>query len=251
METKDTTFRASGCFQLFSGSETEVFKKYIIKSYREQKFKRYKEIDTKYMKKGRKGEEDAITELSLFNKKMFKKNTTRLSNGIITGEPDVYVGDTITSATEGYDTKVSWELDTFPTPSQKLSKQYTWQNIAYMYLTGAKKWTTSYVLLDMPTDMLMDMLYRESFNWANNETPTWRELQIINNYVYSKELFDEVVNIRGLVANCDRSSKIIHEFVDIPLNDRIKNYEVLRDENDFEKLNQRVFEARRVLSKIY
>jgi len=233
MEIDNLIFRASSCFNLFSGSETETFKKYIIKCYREQKYRRYKEINSKYFEKGKKGEEDAITVLSLQLKKMLKKNSVRLKNNFVTGEPDVFIGESIECADEGFDTKVSWELDTFPTPNQKLTKQYEWQDIAYMYLTGAKKWSTIYVLLDMPTDMLMDMLYRESFNHPENETPVYRELEIINNFIYDKNKFNEIIEMRGLTPDCDKSEMIINNFVEIPISDRTKTYDDYRDESKF------------------
>ena len=101
---------------------------------------RREEIFGKYLTKGKNREEDSITLYSLATKNFFKKNDKRLSNGFITGEVDIFLGDSIEQSEETFDTKTSWGMNSFLRAKFKpLDRIYYWQGMGYMALTGAKK----------------------------------------------------------------------------------------------------------------
>ena len=115
----------------------------LRKMRREVKFKRRREINSKYLTKGVELEETAIDWLSIHHDTMFTNNKERRNDEYFTGECDIV---------EGYDTKVSWSLDTLPDPEENLKTLYEFQNRVYMRLWDKKEWTTSSIALSMLED---------------------------------------------------------------------------------------------------
>src|SRR5689334_14038122 len=78
-------------------SETlsETTKTYLAECYVDHIYGRNKEIQSKFLEKGIAVEEDSITLLSRVKKKLYKKNSIRLKNEFVTGEPDLYEGESI------------------------------------------------------------------------------------------------------------------------------------------------------------
>lgn len=125
----------------------------VKKIYRAEKYNRNFEFTNKYIQKGIWQEEEAITTYQSWLKAQgknvfFKKNDVRLHNGFITGEPDLIIGNDIKNCKEGADIKCSYSLESFPFESDTLTDNYELQNQCYMWLTGAKKWTTAYCLVN-------------------------------------------------------------------------------------------------------
>jgi hypothetical protein len=128
---------------------------YLGELFRELKYSRKKNFTSKAIEKGIRQEQEAITLLSLTRKHFLKKNTTRLYNDYLTGEPDCFLGKSIEETAHGFDVKCSWSLWTFPFENDPIDKAYYWQNVGYMALTGAKQWTTAYCLVNAPANMLI------------------------------------------------------------------------------------------------
>jgi hypothetical protein len=103
------------------------------------------------IKKGIACEEAGI---SLYNSVFLtslKKSTERLSNGVITGEPDLIAID----KNKGVDIKVAWSLFTFPmTEEQAGKKEYEWQARGYMCLFDLPAWEIAYCAIDTPVDLI-------------------------------------------------------------------------------------------------
>lgn len=127
----------------------------LRKIHRMETYRRNFPFTNKYVQKGIQQEEEAITTYQMYLKKvkgittLLTKNTERLKNDWFSGEPDVGpIGVPIREWKEGWDTKCSWDLSTFPFPKDELDPQYESQNQVYMDLTGARKWTTVYCLVN-------------------------------------------------------------------------------------------------------
>ena len=125
----------------------------LRKIYRMEKYNRNFPFTNQYIQKGIQQEEEAITFYQNFKnrdglKHLFTKNTTRLRNGWLSGEPDMFSGSDIMKCKEGFDSKCSWSLETFPFAEDPLDDAYENQNHGYMWLTGAEKWTTAYILVN-------------------------------------------------------------------------------------------------------
>src|SRR5690606_2640599 len=193
------------------------------------------QIKSKYITKGIVQEEDAITILSRVKGRMFRKNEERLSNAFITGIPDLYVGESIQRAEKGYDTKCSWSVDTFPYPQDKLDPAYEFQNHGYMALTGAKSWTTAFCLVNAPGHMVMGEKYslQRRYNYSELDDAFIEGCkEIERNMIFDMSQFIK-----------DNPHFDVHEdnwFYDIPLKERVIEFEVQRDENIIDKIYERV-----------
>lgn len=126
----------------------------LRKIYRMEKYNRNFPFTNQYIQKGIQQEEEAITLYQNYRnakgiRTLFSKNTERIKNGWVSGEPDLgQQGVPILEWKEGWDTKCSWSLETFPFPEDDLVAGYEAQNQGYMWLTGAEKWTTVSVLVN-------------------------------------------------------------------------------------------------------
>lgn len=113
------------------------------------------DIESKYIRKGNAVEEDALTLYARIKKQMFRKNEEHLKNDFIMGTPDTWIGESIHKATFVPDMKSSWDLYTFyRTFTKPLATLYFWQIVGYMWLTGAKKGSIAYCLVNTPEPLI-------------------------------------------------------------------------------------------------
>lgn len=129
---------------------SETCKTYCEDWVREQIYGRRKEFSSKQTDKGNKTEFDAVELLEGFYKWNFAaKNSSRKSNDFMSGECDIILHDTIV------DIKSSFTCFTFPLFETKIpDTDYEWQIQGYMSLWGKPKGMVSYVLMDMPDEVI-------------------------------------------------------------------------------------------------
>jgi len=230
MENKPILFRCSQLGKLMteprSKSETlsETTKTYLTEVYIQLKYGRTKEITSKYFEKGIICEEDSITLLSRVTKTMFLKNEVNLKNDYITGTPDIFKGESIQKAEFVPDIKTSWDIFTFFEHKQKgLSKDNYWQDLGYLWLTGAQKGGIAHCLVDTP-EMLIDK-EKSSFLYKNPGL--------------SQEQIDEAF------------SEIQHNstYGDIPISERVCFFGIERLDSDIERLKTRIEECRNYINQ--
>lgn len=212
-----------------SKSETlsETCKSYLIDVFIKAKYGRERVLDNKYINKGLQAEEDAITLFSRAKKSFFKKNDTRLTNEFLSGEPDLFVGESIDKAEQIIDIKTSWDIFTFwKSKLDDLNKDYFYQLQGYMYLTGAKSSTLAYCLIDTP-QLLVDDEKKKLF--------------------YKMGLIDENKDFIEACAKIDTNMV----YTDIPIAERIHTIEIQRDEEVIEAIKSRVNECRIYLSETF
>ena len=148
-------FRASSLSQIMTDpkGKGEVLsvgaKTFIAKQAKEFVYGFDEKITSKYMDKGTQVEDQSI---DLFNSVMFtsyEKNIERKENDWITGECDIFTGDSI------IDIKSSWSLTTFPVlAEQGEDKDYEWQLRAYMWLWDVSQASIAYCLVSTPEDLI-------------------------------------------------------------------------------------------------
>lgn len=125
-------------------------KTYLRTLAKEFVYSYHKTVDTKYMDKGRALEDEAIEFVGHRHFKRYTKNTERRKNDYLTGECDIYVPGVKT-----IDTKVSWDLSTFPALSEDAHDPiYEWQGRAYMVLWDVPEHEVVHIMLDTPEDIL-------------------------------------------------------------------------------------------------
>lgn len=227
---------------------------YLKKLYREEVFNRRKRLESKYTQKGNLMEEEAITMYSLYTMHPFHNNKERVNNKYITGEYDMYLGPDINSISEGFDTKCSFDLSTFPFPDDPLNPNYYWQAMGYMWLSGADKWTIVYCLTNTPASMVRDMIYREDFRWNNNEAPKSAKLDIINTHTYTDEAFAENMMMNDCIPDPEdtnednlKCAEIVNNFVPMTLEERILEKVVHRDDKVIKSIKERIDLCRKFL----
>lgn len=136
-------------------------------------------------------EEDGIKFISdMFSYSDFYKNDEFFENEFMEGSPDI-LHDGIVR-----DIKLSWDLFTFPMFDDEIpNDDYWWQLQGYMILTGLKKASLDYVLIDTPMPLvLLDLkkLYYQSGGVAEDWTPERYE------YHYPNYRFDDIPKVQRL-----------------------------------------------------
>jgi len=221
-------------------------KTYLKKLYRELKYNRRAQLKSKYLEKGLDLEEEAITMLTLHKGKYFTNNKERVNNSWFSGEVDVL---------EGYDTKCSWNLDSFPLQDDPLPAIYKYQNLVYMDLHKKKEWSTVYCLIDATKHALDDMIYREGFRqeWAGKDLPKWKKLEILNLNVYTEAKFFEYMKTFDCIPDEEDGEKaidIVNNFVEIPVEKRLIEKVIEWDSKEIKLMHQVVKLAREELIRL-
>lgn len=109
------------------------------------------EFSSKETEKGLEVENESIALLNRVRGLSLVKNSERKSNGLITGECDLYDAD----RRRGHDLKSSWSAKTFPGWVKDCEdKLYEWQMRGYMMLWDADEWEVNYALVDTPERLI-------------------------------------------------------------------------------------------------
>lgn len=248
-DVNEIKFRCSGLGHIVGGVKEkpgelqETVKTNLIDIFVSWKYGRREDLNNKYISKGNEREEDGITLLSLERNRFFKKNNIRLENDFISGECDLFIGESIENAEETHDIKSSFSLHTFTRAKhKKIDDLYKWQGVGYMWLTGAKKHTINYCLLNGTARQIMREKQLASFNFG---------LDFEKNPEYIKKCKQiEINHIFDLQSFCDENPTFeFHNDLnfwsyDIPRNERLFSVEILRNEDEIEYLKRRVPQCR-------
>lgn len=141
---------ASGLLMTNPRNKTELLsettKSYIHDWLKESIYGQRKEINSKYIDKGLEFEDLAIDKaIEWLDLPFAIKNQKRFDDEFFTGEPDLLLSDTV------IDIKNSWDCWTFPLFENEIpTKGYEYQVQVYMHLTGLRKASVVYVLLNTP-----------------------------------------------------------------------------------------------------
>jgi len=211
-------FRCSSLGKLMTDPRTksetlsETAKSYIQDLFKERELGIYKEFSSRYTDKGLEMEDEAIQFASeVLNWDFVVKNETRFNNEWITGEPDINTDSLLA------DIKCSWNGSTFPLFDETLkNKDYYWQLVGYMMLTGHETSELVYTLMQTPLQIVEDEIRRQ--HWKLN-------------------LIEEDLEVRDAVQK-------MHNFDHIPNELRVKRFIVQKDEAAQQKIKERVEVAR-------
>lgn len=197
---------------------------HLVDVFVSNKYGRHTDITNKYIKKGLMVEEDSITLYSRVTKNFYKKNEERLKNDFIQGTPDIYKGDSIFNATHIVDVKSSWDIFTFfRNKVKKINPLYYWQLQGYMWLSGAKTSTLAYCLIDTPDCFIEDEKRKVFYKMGATTT--------------ENELYQDAAHHLELAMT----------YEDIPIEEKVIEFHIERNEEDIEKIRQRVIRGREYL----
>ena len=211
------------------GDLSETAKTYLISAYIKEKYSREENISTRQMEKGTLCEPGGIALFNQVEGKEYKKNHKRLFNDWFVGSPDLFLGETIEEATEIYDDKCPWSLNTFLSNLTKpLNSLYYAQIQAYFDLTGVDDGGVVYTLVNAPENMITDELYYLA-----------RRMGVIDVSVPPKEY--EIA-----AAKIELSMK----FDDIDPKERVLKFPVTRDNDFIERAKAKVAKGRIFLQEL-
>jgi len=187
---------------------------YLEKWVNEYVYERRIEFTSKTTDKGNLVEEDAIVYACGHIEEMglSSKNPERFKDDFMEGEPDVLAPDFV------FDTKCSWSHDTFPLYATELPEiDYDWQVKGYMHLTGRKFGRVVFVLMSMPEEMLA-----KEARWKLGPD-------------FSRQDYE------------DFTAQFRYD--DLPPYLRLKEFEVLQDDEAVEAIKARVLECRKYIAE--
>lgn len=248
IDTNKILFRAS-CNHLIMKNDRsgkamgETAKSYLKKYFRELKYQRHEEVSTKQMERGKESEENGISLLSLHTKTFYRKCTEKLENDFFTGHPDLVKGNNIQVTEEGVDIKCSWNLFTLPFSSDGLDDSYYYQNLTYCDLTGAKKWSTVYTLVNLSASQLDDEKRRWSYRLGGLD-PESNPLYIEKCKELERLFIVDMAKFQEDYPYYDLATDINTWEFDIPRSERVVTFETLRDDEEIERMKARVLECR-------
>lgn len=183
---------------------SDTCKRRLAQIYTEETTGRKKEIESDYLEKGLKTEEQSITIYSLRTGKFYRKNKEKISNGYVIGEIDFDDEDTDTVI----DTKSSFDIFTFDaTIASGIKPIYDWQGQCYMWLKNRKNFRLAFCLNNTPKTIIGRMIRRLEFNFV------------------------------GDAEDLDQAKKDLiekHTYDDLPLERKIRIYDVKRDDEKIE-----------------
>jgi len=224
---------------------SDTTKKRCIKIYANHFHGRTEDVTSKYMEKGTLVEDDAITLYSRVSKKFYKKNTVRLSNSFVTGEPDMVDSEEIQESEEGVDVKAAWSLISFLNYKidKKVKHDYEWQGLTYLGLIPkAKRWKIAHCLVNSPAKIVTDekfslqrkLGYIDSIMAEEDESYIEKCKQIERNHIFDMGLFQE--HNPGFDLHHDLSDWKW----DIPFKDRVHEFVIERDGGKIAKLYNQI-----------
>jgi hypothetical protein len=209
---------------------SQTAKSYLAKVYAEVKYGK-RSIDqlkgNKYTEKGKLVEEDGIDLLCHIERRMLRKNDERLTNEWLTGELDLFEGESIRKATFIWDIKCPFSTDSFfSLIGQPLNAEYEFQMQGYLDLTGCHEGAIAYTLVSAPAEMIQDELRKTFYKLGcvTEEDPR---------YIAAK---------REIVNNMT--------FDDMPPEHRLLQFPVYRDQARIDKIHEKVEQCRVYLGEL-
>lgn len=234
-----------------------TFKNELRAIHRAEMFNRNFKFTNKFVQKGIDKEEEAITVYQRYlkeikgNNTFFINNKQRLENDYVSGEADLTDTNDFSNCNKGYDIKCSWELATFPFAGDDLDTKYEAQNQVYMWLSGAKQWTTAYVLVNATEQLI----HNEEMKWfyalgspvdgtKNGIAYEERCREIHKQLIFNLKEYHDKYGYRENMLSLDEWAE---EGNDIPLENRVIE-KVSTFDNDFiNDLKERITVARKYL----
>lgn len=214
---KDDLFLSSTC------------KTHLADVYTRVKYGRTEDIKSKYLEKGLKLEEDAITAYCISIGEFRQKNVERKYNQWIEGESDIEDEISIT------DTKINWSIFQFNRVVTKpLIPLYEWQIRGYMMLWEKPIGRVAYVLLNTPENLLQREFNKIRYEMFGNQ----------QNFDLSSD------EDKALYQQACDEIRFNHTYDDIPDEDKIRVFTKQRDLQLEECIKIRVEECRKYLQLI-
>ena len=175
-----------------------------------------KSFTNKFVQKGNYGEDEVLSMVAKkYDLPFLFKDTEHLEDEYFTGTRDAFMGGVV------YDAKSSWSHKTFPLWTKVLNPVYYAQMQIYMHLSKVEKARVCYGLVDTPNFLIVN----DAYTVANER-----------GIPYSDELYEEV--------------REKHLYSHLPIELRLKVYEVEYDPAFIKEAQNRVIMVRKFLDNL-
>lgn len=151
------------------------------------------EIETRPILKGRAVEHACIELLARLTGRPLVKNSERRSNGLISGECDVFDAP----IKHGRDVKAPYSMETMPIVfADCFDAGYDWQMRGYMALWDAETWSVDYVLMSTPEEFIGPEPQHLHFVDHIDERHRWTTWTVTRDRELEALIFDKVAAAR-------------------------------------------------------
>lgn len=226
-----------------AGNLSEGAKTYCLEVFAQWKYKREKQIFSKYFEKGNETEEDAITLVSKANLVILNKNSENLANEYLTGTPDLFTGADIRNAQTIRDTKSRWDIYSFLEAKHKpIDPVYYGQLQAYMWLTNAPVAYLDNCLVNATADLISDERRRIAYSMRvmdNDSDPAYLKAC----HKLERSMIFDIVAFCERYPHFDLATDISRWAFDIPWQERIHSVEIKRDDAYIERMKAKIEKA--------
>lgn len=215
---------------------------YLQELHKEELFGYRRDITNLQITKGIMQEDESIELLSKAHERplesQYLKNEKKFENEFITGTPDIYMEGEFVG-----DVKTSFNLGTFPLYKEffdlkKQNKDYYWQMQGYMWLTNFDKSVLAYCLVDTPLEVVEGVKFKRM-----------REMEVTD----LSTVTPEGKPIKFGSNEMSEEDRIMHEHSPsswMREEHRVVQFPVALNENDIEKLKERVSDCREYMNDL-
>lgn len=215
--------------RLKTDSLSQTTKSYLEELWIKEVYGREKyDTTNKYTEKGVMVESDSMDLVKTVTGVTYFKNNKHLENDFIQGTPDIIVPGKIVDGTVIHkplikDIKSSWSIWTFQAITEDSAKKdYGYQMLGYMWLSGAIQAELMYCLVNTPEEIMNDELYKLSFKYPEMNDSDEKMEPFKRNYIFD----------------------------DIPASERLKKFVLNFSEEDVEMLKEKVMLSRQYMQGI-
>lgn len=242
-------------------------KKFLKTMAIEIRYNRRKRMTNKYVKKGLAVEDESIRLYSELKGEFLENNKKRKSNEFFTGEWDIEIENSKKEIEEVDDIKSRYDIDTFEdNRDEDAQAKERDQLLGYMSILGCKKAKVINVLTNNSFELIVDEIKRETFSSATSkldgfDLPLVKVLEIAkdhifdldsyNEFIMSEVGFNQLMELQKKTYFDEDAVEMYHGFVEVPLEERIIEVEVERDEERIDLMKVRAMECRKWLEDKY
>lgn len=258
MADKEMLFRCSAVGNLMSepklvadkkaGKLSKTAESYLNQFIFEYKYGRRQNFSTKATQKGTQTEDDGIHVLNMVMKTRYKKNTERFNGDYLTGEPDIVAKDMI------LDIKSNYSANSF-LGKDSIDNIYKWQLVGYCVLCEKRKGAIAYTLNNTPLEIIRKEI--TSAFYANGLVDLTDEdkAKIALNHIYTDKHIVDGQYVNGFWDYAKEYLGIFSDvqipFIEVPIEKRLRYFEVEFTDEDFEKLDTQIQKAVKYIETNY
>ena len=258
MSQKEMLFRCSALGNLMSepklvadkkaGKLSKTAESYLNQFIFEYKYGRREGFSTKATQKGTQTEDEGIHVLNMVMKTRYKKNTTRFNDGDITGEPDINAPEII------IDNKSSYSINSF-LGKCGIDTIYNTQLLGYCRLTNKRKGAIAYTLNNTPSEIIRKEITSAYYSNGLIDLTDEDKAKIALNHIYTDKHIVDGNYVNGFWDYAKDYLGIFEDvqvpFIEVPIEKRLRYFEVEFTDEDFEKLDTQIEKAIKYIETNY